>query len=87
MITFYGNEIKLASDRLSYRLYETNWIDRSQAVKKNILIFGEILMRPKELIVLKLYPLTLETFTMVMIVKGRKGVKYFIKYVTIEREI
>lgn len=63
MITHYGDEIKLASDRLSYRLYESNWIDRSQLVQKSVLIFGDFLMRPKQLIVLKLFPLSMETFT------------------------
>lgn len=63
MITFYGNEIKLHSDKLTYRLYESNWIDRSESIKKNVKIFGEFLMEPQTLIVLKLYPLTLETFT------------------------
>lgn len=62
MIMFYGNEIKLADDRLSYRLYESDWIDRSMAMKRNVLIFGELLMQPRELIVLGLYPLSLETF-------------------------
>lgn len=65
MITFYGNEIKLTSDRLSYHLYESDWFHRSHAIKKNILILGEILMRPRELIVLKIYPLSLGTFTKV----------------------
>lgn len=65
MITFYGNEIKLASDRLSYCLYESNWCDRSQSIKKDVLIFGEFLMQPRQLIVLKLYPLSLGMFTKV----------------------
>lgn len=62
MIAFYGNEIKSASDALSHRLYESVWIERGQAIRCNVLMFGEFLKKPIELVVLKLYPLTLETF-------------------------
>ncbi|XP_037029025.1 odorant receptor 94b-like isoform X2 [Bradysia coprophila] len=67
MIMFFGNEITLASDRLSYRLYESCWIDRRQSIKKNVLLFGEFLMKPHQLIdQLQLYPLTLDTFTRIL---------------------
>ncbi len=62
MIMHFGNEIKLASGRLSYNLYESNWMDRSESLKKKVIIFGEFLMKPHELMLLKIYPLTLETF-------------------------
>lgn len=62
MIMFYGNEIMVASDRLSYYLYESNWIDRSQSIKKNVLMFGELLMQPHMLVVMNTFPLTLKTF-------------------------
>lgn len=65
MIMYFGNEIKLESGKLSYRLYESNWIDRSQSVKRDILIFGEFLRRPQELMILKIYPISLKTFSKV----------------------
>nr|QGW45425.1 odorant receptor 52 [Bradysia odoriphaga] len=66
MIMFFANEITLASDRLSYRLYESCWIDRRQSIKRNVLLFGEFLVKPHQLIVLQLYPLTLDTFTRIL---------------------
>lgn len=65
MITYFGNEIKVSSDRLSYCLYESKWIDRSQSCKKCVIIFSERLKIAHELVVLKIYPLTLESFTRV----------------------
>ncbi len=70
MILYFGNEIKLGSDRLSYHLFESDWMDRPQSIKRNVIIFGEFLMQPTQLIVLKLYPLTLETFTRVCLMAG-----------------
>jgi len=65
MITYFGNEIMLTSDRLSYSLFESNWYEQPQSTKKCILIFGEYLKQPQQLVIGKLYPLTLETFTRV----------------------
>lgn len=67
LIMNFGNEIKLASDRLSYCLFESDWINRPQTTKKIVLIFGEFLKQPHQLTVLKLYPLNLETFTRVSV--------------------
>lgn len=66
MVMYFGNEIKLASERLSYSLFESNWPDRSQSCKKRIIFFCERLKRPKQQLILKIYPMTLETFTRVM---------------------
>lgn len=65
MITYFGNEIMLSSDRLSYSLFESNWIEQPQSNKKLVIIFGEYLKKPCELVVGKVYPLTLVTFTRV----------------------
>lgn len=65
MITYLGNEVMLSNHRLSYSLFESNWITQPQSTKKSILIFGEYLKRPHQLLIGKLYPLTLETFTRV----------------------
>nr|QGW45416.1 odorant receptor 43 [Bradysia odoriphaga] len=66
MITYFGNEIMLASNRVSYSLFESDWIEQPQSTKKNIIIFGEYLRQPRVLVVGKLYPLTLETFTRIL---------------------
>lgn len=55
----------LSSNRLSYSLFESNWIDRPESTKKYLIIFGEYLKEPHELVIVKLFPLTLETFTRV----------------------
>lgn len=65
MIMYFGNEIKLASDRLSYCLFECDWIEQSQSNKRSIILFGELLYQPHQMVILTLYPLTLETFTRV----------------------
>ncbi|XP_037025558.1 odorant receptor 94b-like [Bradysia coprophila] len=66
MITYFGNEIMLSSNRLSYSLFQSNWVDQPHSTKKCIIIFGEYLKQPQELIVGRLYPLTLETFTRIL---------------------
>ena len=66
MIAYFGNEIQLYSGQLSYCIYESNWIEQSEADKKLMIIFCEILKQPHELVVAKLYPLNLDTFTTVM---------------------
>ncbi|XP_037041485.1 odorant receptor 23a-like [Bradysia coprophila] len=68
MITFFGNEIQVSSDRLSYCLFESNFVDQTDSVKKLIVIFGEYLKQPHQLTIGNLYPLTLDTFT--RIIKG-----------------
>ncbi|XP_037049629.1 odorant receptor 94b-like [Bradysia coprophila] len=66
MITYFGNEIMLTSDRLSYSLFESDWTGQPQAVKMSIIIFGEYLKQPHVFVIGKLYSLTLETFTQIL---------------------
>lgn len=65
MVTYLGNEIYLTSNRLSYSLFESNWIDQPQITKKYVIIFAEIVKASQVLVIAKVYPLTLETFTKV----------------------
>lgn len=65
MITYFGNEIMLSSGRLSYCLFESDWYNQPQTTQKCIVIFGECLKQPQQIVIGKLYPLTLETFTRV----------------------
>lgn len=67
VITYFGNDIKLSSNRLSYCLFQSDWTGQPQSTQKNIVIFGEYLKHPHEIKIGKLYPLTLETFRRVCI--------------------
>lgn len=65
MVMYFGNEIRLSSDRLSYCLFESDWIDQSKSFKQHMLILTEVLKQPEELVIGKIYPLNLSTFTSV----------------------
>jgi len=65
MVMYFGNEIELSSGQLSYCLFECNWIDQSQSFKKYIIILMEVFKQPQQLVICKLYPLNLDTFTKV----------------------
>lgn len=75
MITYFGNEIELSSARLSYCLFESNWIGQSEACKTCIVILAEVLKHPQRLLIYKLYPLNLQTFTAVRFRKVRMELK------------
>lgn len=61
-IMYFGNEITLTSDDLSHRLYESDWIDQSEAYKKLMVIFMAMLKQPETIVIGKLFPLNLDTF-------------------------
>lgn len=65
VVMHYGNKIKISSDRLTYCLFESNWVEQSPSYKKCIIMFLEVLKKPHELLIGKLYPLNLQTFTSV----------------------
>jgi len=69
MVMYLGNEIKLFSDRLSYCFFQSNWMDQSSLNKNCIIILAEVLKRPQEMVIAKLYPLDLKTFTSVVTFK------------------
>ncbi|XP_037050097.1 odorant receptor 94a-like [Bradysia coprophila] len=54
MITYFGNEVMLSSNRLSYCLFESGWYHQPQSTKKCIIIFGEYLKQPQTLVIGKL---------------------------------
>ncbi|XP_037039745.1 odorant receptor 22a-like [Bradysia coprophila] len=66
MITYLGNEILLSSGRLTYSLFESEWIGKLHSTIKCIIIFGEYMKQSHEMLIGKLYPLTLETFTRIL---------------------
>lgn len=65
MVMYFGNEIELSSDRLSYCLFESDWFEQSRVCKKCIIMLAELLKRPHALVVGRLYPLNLDIFTSV----------------------
>lgn len=67
MVMYLGNEIYLSSNRLSYSLFESNWIDQPQIIKKFFILFAETIKAPHVVVVAKVYPLTLETFAKVYV--------------------
>nr|QGW45414.1 odorant receptor 41 [Bradysia odoriphaga] len=66
MITYLGNEILLSSSRLTYSLFESELIGQPYSTQKCIIIFGEYLKQSHEMLIGKLYPLTLETFSKIL---------------------
>ncbi|XP_037040972.1 putative odorant receptor 71a [Bradysia coprophila] len=61
LVMYLANGITVASDRLSYCLFESNWIEQTQSCKKYVLIMGEVLKQPQQLVIL-IYPMNLESF-------------------------
>ncbi|XP_037044050.1 odorant receptor 43a-like [Bradysia coprophila] len=66
MVMYLANEIKLSSDDLSRCLYNSNWIEQTQSCKRCVIILGERFKQPQELVVGKIYPLNLLTFTSII---------------------
>lgn len=64
LVMYLANEITVASDRISYCLFESNWVDQSELCKRIVLVLGEILKQPQHLVVL-IYDMNLETFVWV----------------------
>lgn len=64
LVTYLANEITTSSENLSYCMYGSNWIDLSESSKRNVLIVGEVLKQPQQLVIL-IYPINVETFTAV----------------------
>ncbi|KAG4070078.1 hypothetical protein HA402_013738 [Bradysia odoriphaga] len=64
--TYLGNEIMLTSNRLTYCAFESDWYNQPQSTKLIITILDEFLQQPQVMVVAKLYPLTLETFTRIL---------------------
>lgn len=65
LVMYLANEIRLTSDRLSYCVFESNWIEQPQSKRKLVILLSEFLKKPQEMVIFKLYTMNLETFTMV----------------------
>nr|QGW45403.1 odorant receptor 30 [Bradysia odoriphaga] len=66
VVLYLGNEIKYHYSQLIYCLFESDWINQLASVKQNIIILTEVLKQPQGLVILKLYPMDLETFTSIV---------------------
>lgn len=64
-LMYLGNEIKLSSSKLAYCLFESNWLEQTTSCKSTILVLAEVLKRHQQIMVAKLYSLSLETFNSV----------------------
>lgn len=64
-ITYFGNEITIKSNDLSWCIYESHWIDQPLIHQKHIIICLEFFMRPQTLVIGFLFPLDLKTFVSV----------------------
>lgn len=73
IVMYLGNEIEIKSTLLSYSLFESNWIEQSKSCKKCMILLMEVLKRSKILVVGKLFPLNLKTFTSVRILGSVDG--------------
>lgn len=65
LVMYLANDINVASDKLSYCLFESSWIGQPKSCIKCLLILGETVRHSQQLVILKVYPMNLETFTMV----------------------
>lgn len=65
VVLYLSDEITVASAELMYCVFEANWIGQPKAVVQNLIVLAEVLKKPHELIILKLYTMNLATFTAV----------------------
>lgn len=59
---YFGNEILLKSEQLFKSLYSSNWASGSRRFRLAVLLYMELIQRPKRLVVGQLVSLTLESF-------------------------
>ncbi|KAJ6635359.1 putative odorant receptor 71a [Pseudolycoriella hygida] len=63
---YFGNEIMLTSAALSNHVYSSSWHSFSLKYRKLVITFMERLKRTRTLLVGKLFPLSLDTFTSIV---------------------
>ena len=60
---YYGNEITVASMKMSTNLFHSEWISADEKFKKAMKIFMENAKRPIEIAAFGLFKVNLKTFT------------------------
>lgn len=63
---YFGNEMMVASEKLSTSLFHSDWINKSDAFKKAMKIFMENAKRPLKLSSFGVFDLTLDNFLKVI---------------------
>lgn len=64
---YFGNLIILKSDELRSALYQSNWTQQSLKFRRIAMILFERLRNPTNILVGKLFPLSLDTFSAVIL--------------------
>lgn len=68
LLCYFGNEVIIKSEQLSTQMYSSNWTDLTIGnvnFKKTMLVFQERLKRKTQVVVLLLFPFSLDTFAKV----------------------
>nr|XP_024220181.1 odorant receptor 43a-like [Halyomorpha halys] len=66
LFSLSGQRIIDLSTELRYKMYNTRWYICSEEIKKSFMIFQEITLKPMTMMVAKVVPANMETFTAVM---------------------
>lgn len=62
---YYGNDIVLKSGQLTKAVYMSNWTDCSMRYRRLVIVYMELMKRPRKLVVGQLFTLTLDSFLLV----------------------
>lgn len=62
---YFGNEVIVKSERLPLCAYSSHWYQFSPIYKKNLIMFMERMKRTSHILIGKMFPLSLATFTSV----------------------
>lgn len=71
LLCYFGNELIIKSEELSTDIFGSNWPEitaKDQQLKSTMIVFQERLKRKTQVLVLILFPFSLDTFTKVHIV-------------------
>lgn len=63
---YFGNEMTLKSAALTQAVYKSNWPGGSDAYRQMVLVYLEVLKKPRRLVVGNLFGLTLDSFLSVI---------------------
>ncbi|KAJ3663624.1 hypothetical protein Zmor_007867 [Zophobas morio] len=66
MYCWFGNEVEVKSNLVSYAAFESDWTDLPEDVKKNLIIFITNVSEPVRISAFNLLQLSLDTFTRIL---------------------
>ncbi|KAJ3645577.1 hypothetical protein Zmor_007880 [Zophobas morio] len=70
MYCWFGNEVEVKSNLVSYAVFESDWTDLPEDVKKNLIIFITNVLKPIRISVFNVLELSLDTFTRILKTAG-----------------